>query len=196
MLCQKCNQRPATVFITQTVNQKTSQVHLCELCAGEQATLGGGQPFTLTLDPSALLKDFFTNSFPGFEPGPGAPDTDPLSSRKPAAESEAECQVCAYPFSQFKRTGRLGCPACYGSFAALLAPVLASVHGGGHHVAEPTSVDLSRPENSPVDPHSTNPNEDPRLSELRRRLQEAVAEERFEEAVELRDEIKNIKNGS
>ena len=36
MLCQKCGQRPATVFFSQTVGNETTQAHLCEECAREQ----------------------------------------------------------------------------------------------------------------------------------------------------------------
>ena len=33
MMCEECQMRPATVHITKIVNNKKSQIHLCEECA-------------------------------------------------------------------------------------------------------------------------------------------------------------------
>jgi len=176
LVCQKCGQKPATVFISQTVNNKTTQIHLCEECAGEQTALGGMNPFTVTLDPSSMLKDFFSTLFPGFQPGaePGMPAS---GGRLAPGDEAAQCPVCGYRFSLFKQTGRLGCPMCYQSFAALLEPVLASVHGNVRHVEEaaPPAPAAAAGEGA--------------LDALKAKLKDAIEHERFEEAALLRDEI-------
>ncbi len=188
MLCQKCGQRPATVFISQTVNNKTTQIHLCEECAGAQTALGGVSPFTVTLDPSSMLKDFFSTIFPGFPLAQGAEGAF-AGGRAPAEEPSAQCPVCGYQFSLFKQTGRLGCPKCYESFSAMLEPVLATVHGNARHVEDTTPA--LQPPGPDTDVKKTDPTEtDPALEELRRRLQRAIAQEQFEEAARLRDEIR------
>jgi protein arginine kinase activator len=191
MLCQKCNQRPATVFITQTVDNKTTQIHLCEECAGEETALGGMDPFSITLDPSSMLKDFFSALFPGFEP-PAAPgEIDGIPGRVPPGDPMAQCPACGFQFPLFKQTGRLGCPQCYQSFSTLLEPVIHSIHGNVAHVEEKTDA----PE-SPIVKTSDEKKistESPELDDLRARLKAAVAAERFEEAARLRDEISKRK---
>jgi protein arginine kinase activator len=183
------------VFITQTVNQKTTQVHLCESCAGEQTALGA-QPFTLTIDPSALLKDFFSNFFPGMEmPGGGTTGETLPADRVPAADPAPQCPGCGYPFSLFQQTGRLGCPQCYASFAALLEPMIASVHGGGRHVEEALPVPIvPAPTTEPPLSERKSTKKTGKESELRKLLKRAVEGERFEEAARLRDEIRGLKD--
>jgi protein arginine kinase activator len=195
MLCQKCNQRPATVFITQTVNNKTTQIHLCEECAVEQTALGGMNPFSITIDPSSMLKDFFSTLFPGFEQGeaPGE-KSEAVSGRVPPGDPTAQCPVCGFQFPLFKQSGRLGCPQCYQSFAALLEPVITSIHGNVAHVEEgtpitpvvgvPSSVEAVKGDAEPKNPI---------LSDLKTKLKTAIDKEQFEEAAQIRDEIRKLK---
>jgi protein arginine kinase activator len=59
MICQKCHQNEATVFISQTINQETTQMHLCAQCAGEQ-----GPGFNITpynLHPFGDFGDFLND---------------------------------------------------------------------------------------------------------------------------------------
>jgi len=96
------------------------------------------------------------------------------------ASSEA-CPFCGLTFSDFRETGRLGCPQCYETYAVHLQKLLRRVHGGTQHVGkvylppDPTSSDRER-----------------RLDALKRRLQRAVDSEDFERAAELRDEIRSL----
>ena len=39
MLCQKCNEKEASVYITQVVNSKVTKRYLCEECAKKEAGL-------------------------------------------------------------------------------------------------------------------------------------------------------------
>jgi len=191
MLCQKCNQRPATVFITQTVNNKTTQIHLCEECAGEQTALGGMNPFSITMDPSSMLKDFFSTLFPGFEPPLAQGETESAAGRVPPGDPTVQCPACGFQFPLFKQSGRLGCPQCYKSFAALLEPVIASIHGKVVHVEE-TPLQTPPPEMDPVSDKAPTP-ESTMVAELRAKLKAAVEGEDFEAAARLRDEIRNLK---
>jgi protein arginine kinase activator len=198
MLCQKCGQKNATVFITQTVNNKTTQIHLCEECAAEQAALGGMSPFSVALDPSSMLKDFFSTLFPGFEEAVQAGGPQAPSGRVPPGDPALQCPSCGFQFPLFQQTGRLGCPQCYRSFAPLLDQVIASVHGKAAHVEEgpPAPSGESSLEASMVEVPAAAPataNEDPALADLRARLKTAVAREDFEEAARLRDEIRKAK---
>lgn len=91
----------------------------------------------------------------------------------------ASCPNCGMTWGEFRQHGLLGCAECYGVFEAHLGPLLERAQEGAtHHVGKtPTraggSVDRQR-----------------LLASLRKRLNEAIAAERFEQAAKLRDELR------
>lgn len=97
-----------------------------------------------------------------------------------SAEMESkECPHCGITFREFRRKGRLGCPRDYEVFEELLTPLLAKMHGG----AEEHTGRLPRGQERM---HNDRPD---RLLRLRRDLQDAIDQERYETAARLRDEI-------
>src|SRR6185436_10602527 len=100
-LCQKCHERQATVFFTQTVNQETTQAHLCEVCAKEQSQLYGGVN-PLSFNPFAALTDFF-NTVMGMQANAVQAGT---SGRNVSASTEPQlkCPHCGYQLSAFRQT--------------------------------------------------------------------------------------------
>ena len=93
------------------------------------------------------------------------------------------CPECGYEFSDFSSIGRLGCPECYRSFEAQLQPLLRHVHGGTLHAGK-----------SPVRLAAGGPAA-PSVLQLREELAEAVKDEDYERAAELRDEIRRLEAG-
>jgi protein arginine kinase activator len=98
-----------------------------------------------------------------------------------SASGELRCPHCGFTQADFKKAGRLGCAECYTTFAEGLEGLLKSMHKGTKHVgkvpqAMKRSQDLSD-----------------RLKNLQKKLDKAVADEDFESAVQLRDEINQIK---
>lgn len=95
------------------------------------------------------------------------------------------CEECGLGYMEFRSRGRLGCPRCYETFRASLEPLLEKIHGGTQHVGkapdESSAVDRSR---------------ERKLVELRRALQTAVREERYEDAARLRDELTRFEAGA
>ncbi|MFS8637713.1 MAG: UvrB/UvrC motif-containing protein [Gemmatimonadota bacterium] len=91
------------------------------------------------------------------------------------------CAFCGLRLEDFKKTGRLGCPHCYVTFEGHLRGLLRRLHGSTQHVGK---VYL------PPDP--TDAERQQRLSGLRRKLDQAVANEDFERAAELRDQIRAL----
>lgn len=199
MLCQKCHERQATVFISQTVGQETTQAHLCEVCAKEQTNLYGGVN-ALNFNPFAALSNILTqvmglqaNALPGGSPGRGNPTTEP----------QIQCPHCGYQLSTFRQTGRLGCTRCYEAFKTALEPLIGSIYGKARHVEEgerpkveeeaaapgskAEAAETSAPKKKKkAEPHGS------KVEELREKLQEAIQNEKFEEAAKLRDEIKKL----
>lgn len=126
MTCQFCEQ-PATVHLTDIVNKKRRELHLCERCA-RRHNLIPDQP-TPTVDLKALLALLA-------EAAPALPPADPAA---------LTCPACGLQYGEFKATGRLGCPAEYDAFRPALEPLLARIHRADAHSGKaPKAVRAAR----------------------------------------------------
>lgn len=179
MKCQQCRKREATVFISQTIQDETHQMHLCEYCAKEQGWVSGIPP-GLT-DPMAALGAFFSSFLQSV--GMVSEKMQPQIAGKPLAWDTPEiqqCPSCGYQWETFQRTGRLGCPSCYETFRDPLRMLLSGLHGHDtHFVVEEEKLRKSG------DLEESSP-----LGQLRRELEKAIREERFEDAAKIRDQIR------
>jgi protein arginine kinase activator len=99
-----------------------------------------------------------------------------------ASGSELKCPSCGFTQADFKKSGRLGCANCYTTFAEGLEGLLKSMHKGTRHAGKV--------------PQSLQHNKDvtEKLNGLQKRLESAIAEEDFEQAALLRDEIKQARD--
>jgi protein arginine kinase activator len=100
------------------------------------------------------------------------------SSVKPG---EVACPACGLTQADFKKSGRFGCPQCYTTFADGLPAMLKTMHKGLRHVGKV--------------PHALRPKRESadQLKQLNRRLEKAIQTENFEEAAQLRDQIRALK---
>ena len=194
MLCQRCHQRQATVFFSQTVGNQTTQSHLCEVCAREETkAYGGMNPFNFY--PFAAFSDFL-NNFMAWDDG--AIDEVNSGRTKPAAvDPQLQCPHCGYQLSFFRQNGRLGCTKCYESFKTVLDPLVSSIHGNVRHIEEGIKVEKYESENL-TEPKGSAQEERrsqrPEIVEMRKKIEEAIKYEKYEEAALLRDEIKKLRN--
>ena len=118
--CSLCG-KPATVHLTQIINNKVHKVDLCEACAQAKGVT----------DPSGFsLADLLVK--PGLEAGEGA------------AEGSLVCPNCGFTQQDFKKIGRFGCPTCYEAFRPLLLPMLPSMHKGSVHTGKIPQRSLDR----------------------------------------------------
>ncbi len=90
------------------------------------------------------------------------------------------CETCGFSFEDIARTGMPGCPDCYRTFSAKLRPTLVKLHGRAVFKG-------SMPENSENVTNIQN-----EIAELKKQLETAIAEEDFEKAAVLRDEIRAL----
>ncbi|MEQ1633165.1 MAG: UvrB/UvrC motif-containing protein [Planctomycetota bacterium] len=166
--CSVCQKNPATIVLMDlNGGSVSSQQHLCSPCAEK---LGVVQPKSgpLKMSPE-LLEDLL-----GTVQGKSA-----RSRRDPA------CPGCGLTMQSWKNTGRLGCPRCYESFRADLVPLLRRVHESSQHRGRlPGAVPVAAA--API--HD--------LKDLRKRLDDAVRGERYEEAARLRDELRQAEKGT
>ncbi|MBI4313898.1 MAG: UvrB/UvrC motif-containing protein [Candidatus Omnitrophica bacterium] len=95
----------------------------------------------------------------------------------------APCPQCGMRFEEFKRSGRLGCGACYGAFKEQIGPLLKQVHGADRHVGRtPKAATLESRRQA-------------ELETLKAKLKQAVKSEAFEEAAQMRDQIAMLEKG-
>jgi len=163
MLCDVCGKNPATVHLTEIIDEKMNELHLCEECARHKSA-AMEQQFGLS-DLLAGMVDF----------------------QKPSSKEEEivaiKCPACGLTYADFKKIGRLGCGECYNIFRKYLAPLLKRIHGSNQHIGKnpvkiKTTVKLNKKKSG--------------LEELKKQLQKAILQEAFEEAARLRDEIKEM----
>jgi protein arginine kinase activator len=92
-----------------------------------------------------------------------------------------QCPQCGLSFGEFRAQGLLGCAHDYEVFAELLIPLIERAHdGASHHVGK-------RPGQSDGESQQR-----ANLRRIRRELEEAIAEERYEDAARLRDDLTHV----
>ncbi|MBX7167350.1 MAG: UvrB/UvrC motif-containing protein [Pirellulales bacterium] len=163
MRCQKC-EKPATFHITELAGGKPQELHLCEEHAKEYLR----QPDAAE-EASPSLAGMLAQQ---------------LAVGQTAAElarlDQQACPVCGITFFEFRNQGRLGCPHDYVGFKKELGPLILNIHGESEH----------RGKRPPGGGGGTD--ELTKLIRLRREMREAITEENYERASELRDEIRQM----
>lgn len=118
--CNLCG-KPATVHLTQIVNNQIHKLDLCEECAAAKGVT----------DPSGFsLADLLIKSS-------GTGD-------EAATATQLVCEHCGFTQADFKKHGRFGCPSCYDRFRPILEPVLANMHKGMTHLGKVPARSLER----------------------------------------------------
>ncbi len=166
MKCQKCD-KPATFHITDLVDGKPNELHLCEDCAHK------------FLAPAVQEADETLPTMAGLL-------AQHLAVGETAEElarlDERTCPVCGITFLEFRKQGRLCCPHYYVCFGSELEPLLLNIHGETRHVGKVPKRGANNAE------------QQTQLIVLRRQMKEAVASEEYERASKLRDEIRKIES--
>lgn len=171
MLCNICNKNPATVHLTEIVDNQMNELHLCEECARQKSAQMESQ-FGLS-ELLAGLAEF----------------GKPTSGKDKEQQVNLKCPACGLTYADFKKIGRLGCGNCYEAFKKYLAPLLKRIHGSSQHVGKVPSK-LGAAQAAKVRSKTSVPD----LQDLKLRLQKAIEDEAFEEAARLRDQIKELEN--
>ena len=157
MLCDICHKNIATVHLTEIINNKVAEMHICQGCAQTKAGEFNQQP---------NISDFLSGLI------------SPTSTRK--QEHSLKCPACGLNYSDFKKTGRLGCDRCYAAFRKQLLPLLKKIHGTIRHTGK-IPIHLERPAFSEL-----------KLKELNKQLARAIQLEEYEDAARIRDQIKKL----
>ena len=161
-MCSVCKEKPATLFLTTiSADNKKQNLDLCDECAKAK---GIDNPTAFMIaDADVML-------------GLGAAQ----EIEQAAGGVELKCPRCGFTQADFKKSGRLGCPDCYQTFAEGLSGLLKTMHKATQHTGKaPESLRQSREISD-------------RLKTLQKKLSRAIELEDFEQAAILRDELKRL----
>ncbi len=165
MKCQFC-ENEANVFYTQVIDGKSKKMNLCDSCAEEQG---------VTSLEEFKIADVLIND--------EAPKSSP--SEDPTADTSAnvgECTNCGFTLDDLRKVGRLGCSHCYEHFGTEVKSMLKSMHRGTQHKGKmPVGMIAAMKEKRD-------------LQKLKTAMDRAIADEKYEEAAKLRDELTALEN--
>ncbi len=173
MLCQVCQKNAATVHVTEISYSSDSKAE--EGSSVEQRHVCERCAGRLKLPHAPIV------------PKKGVAEVWKLlqaSARRAREEGGLSCPDCGMTLSEFRTKGRLGCPRDYEVFHEHLKPLLLRIHNSTEHrgrVPAQNETEVERRQN---------------LSELRAQLEEAIREEAYESAAQLRDAIQQLETGA
>jgi len=164
--CTACQKAIATIVVMDLdEGSVTGSQHVCAACAEQ---LGVSPPKQQKFSPD-MLEDLLGG----------------LKGQRRAEPRTEVCPGCGMTPSDFRSKGRLGCPRCYEVFRDELMPLLQRIHESQTHTGRLPGTLAEAP--AGPDEHE--------LSDLRRRLEDAVRGERYEEAARLRDDLRRAERG-
>jgi protein arginine kinase activator len=176
MQCTFCLDNEATCHLTKLVNGKVVEVHVCEKCIPEV-----GKSNLLDFDIwEAISKLAAEKGIPDptkdIEVAP--PEINAKSLLIPSSNLPTlTCPSCGFTHEDLRRTGRLGCPECYLAFSSILGDVIHDCQKGTTHTGKIPKAFFSV-----------------RRQKIQEQLDRAIREERFEEAADLRDQLRKLEN--
>jgi protein arginine kinase activator len=193
MHCQKCA-RSAVVHLTEIVTESAPgggqtkrrvEIHLClehAVAAGLLTPLAGataGATGKVALQP--LTPNPQSTDAPATPPASPAETATPGAIERGPADAQA-CPVCGMSWEDFKRAGVMGCGHDYEQFAPKLLPLLKRAQEGAtQHVGKVPN----RQKSPAADRQFT-------TLRLRRELQKAIEAENYEQAAQLRDQLRTL----
>lgn len=186
MLCQKCNKNEANVKYTEIINGEKKEMMLCEECSHELGldSMNFNMPIDFSSFFGGLLEDEEYNS----------PEFMPLFQKV----KELKCDNCNMTYDEFINQGKFGCPECYDVFSTKIDSILKRLHGSnkylGRKALRSTMVDSKSEKIEPKDKEGkkTVDTKKNKIEKLQEDLKKAIADERYEDAAKIRDEIKKI----
>jgi protein arginine kinase activator len=192
--CTACQKAIANIVIMDLQGGAvTGSQHLCTACAEQ---LGVSQPKLPLKFSAEILEDLLdalpdplaaalkgipgagTESFQGGAQGSAA-------KPGPARPRLTACPGCGLTPADFRAKNRLGCPRCYETYRPELLALLGRIHEAHRHSGRLPG--RSAPETAAPDEQI--------LAQLRRKLEDAVRGERYEEAASLRDDLRRAERG-
>ncbi|MBL8026417.1 MAG: UvrB/UvrC motif-containing protein [Fibrobacteres bacterium] len=111
MLCDDCHKNESSIHFSQIVNNKKTDMNLCQACAGKRG---------------------FNEHAQGSDVGVGNL-VSKIAAEYESEQGAASCPRCRLKYADFKKNGRLGCGHCYEAFEVRLHDLIRKIHGSDTH---------------------------------------------------------------
>lgn len=161
----KCNKSFATVKLTRIVKGRVEELNLCQSCAAEIS------PYQKKLAGAQANLDSILAGLLANE-----------KEKKRTTDVDITCRGCGLPFATYRESLFLGCAECYDSFGEYLLADLRKFHGSTRHQGKVPKRFQSR----------ITMQRD--IRQIRKQMEEAIEQDNFELAAQLRDKIKSLEN--
>lgn len=116
MLCDICHKNNASVHLTEIVNDKIAEMHICKSCAKLKAE---------QINEPVNFSDFL-GSLAGKQGLPAGRQGAP----------QLKCPSCGLTFVEFQKKGRMGCAKCYEVFKTQVLPLLKRIQRSIRHTGK------------------------------------------------------------
>ena len=157
---------------------------LCELCKQTQATVHLTEIVNDQMTELHLCEACANQKGAQVESHFGLADmlsglADFGKTQEPEEITTKACPNCGMTYEDFRKVGRLGCSECYPTFKRSLGSLLKRIHGSPIHLGK-----------SPMRLIKTAKVAKTEIADLKRKLEQTIQNEEFEEAARLRDQIR------
>lgn len=193
MLCQNCGNNEANIHYTQIINGVKKEISLCSACAKELGIEGMEIP-DFPINFNSFLGDFFNDYV----------ENELLPSFQ---TEEIKCKNCGMTYDDFIKTGMFGCSECYKTFSNPIDSLLKNLHGTAKHIGRKPKKIKGNVETTEKEIGTEDTNENVEESneeqiktekvnyekiKLEKELEQAIKDERYEDAAKYRDELKKF----
>ncbi len=159
---------------------------VCELCKQAQATVHLTEIVNEQMTELHLCEACANQKGAQVESHFGLSDllsglADFSKTQEPEEAVVKACPNCGMTYDDFRKVGRLGCSICYTTFKRSLGSLLKRIHGSPIHIGK-SPMRLIKPAKIAKS----------ELLDLKKKLEHAIDNEAFEEAANLRDQIRRL----
>lgn len=110
MLCERCKQNNATIYVNEYKDGKVTESYLCSECAKVKNS----------------ISDFTQSAFQSFLTG----------LLEMGIGKTIQCPNCKMTDEEFRKLGRFGCSTCYETFGETLENTLKRIQPGNKHIGK------------------------------------------------------------
>ena len=171
MKCELCHKAEAETAIRKVVAGEAQELFVCQTCARKSAH------HEAPAEPQPSAPHSGTDGMPVPLMGMILDAAFEIVGRA-ISLSEPACPVCGILRDEYRKRSRLGCPACYTAFAKELDTAVFELHRASQHVGKTPETARAAWQ----------------LQQLQNALNDAVQNQRYEEAIALRDQLKKLES--
>lgn len=155
-------------MLCQSCEKRSADMHIKTILNGELKEMHLCSDCAVKLGYSSFMGFNFDKLFGSLMEGTGF------------QQMNKRCPDCGSEFNDIVRTGKVGCASCYTTFYHELLPSIQRIHGRTHHTGK-----LANSAGTEVKIKNE-------ISKCRNELQQAIKDQEFERAAELRDKIREL----